>query len=376
MKQAPHNRRRFLIETLSGSAAVALGGAAAYAAHAHSRDDYADVVASTWRHAPSMELPLAQAQRELVRYATLSANSHNTQPWHFAIADRSIAVSPDFSRRLPAVDPDDHHLFASIGCAVENLMQAASAFGFEAAARFDSGTRDVRVELEPGARHRTALFDAIPDRQSTRADFDGRTVSVDKLRFLEAAGNGDRVRMLLFTERKDIDAILSYLITGNSAQLDDDAFVGEFKSWMRFSYSDILAKRDGLFSKSSGNPAIPGWLGRMLFSRVFTKEAENKKYVSQMGTSAGVAVFVAERNDPEGWFEAGRSCQRFALQATALGLHHSFVNQPVEVPAVRGQFATFLGVGDKRPDLVMRFGYGATLPRSLRRSVDDVVMSG
>ena len=33
------------------------------------------------------------------------------------------------------------------------------------------------------------------------------------------------------------------------------------------------------------------------------------------------------------WIEVGRACQRFALQATALGLKCAFINQPVEVPA-------------------------------------------
>jgi hypothetical protein len=70
----------------------------------------------------------------------------------------------------------------------------------------------------------------------------------------------------------------------------------------------------------------------------------------------------------------GRCAQRFALQATALGLKHAFINQPVEVPGVRAQLASYLGIGNIRPDLLMRFGYGAALPMSLRRAVDDVVV--
>lgn len=62
--------------------------------------------------------------RELVRAGTLAANSHNTQPWRFTIAERQITIGPDLSRRCPAMDPDDHHLFASLGCAVENIVQA------------------------------------------------------------------------------------------------------------------------------------------------------------------------------------------------------------------------------------------------------------
>ncbi|MGH1559991.1 hypothetical protein ACRAWD_24530 [Caulobacter segnis] len=32
---------------------------------------------------------------------------------------RAIEILPDLSRRTPVVDPDDHHLFVSLGCALE-----------------------------------------------------------------------------------------------------------------------------------------------------------------------------------------------------------------------------------------------------------------
>ncbi|MCW6053829.1 hypothetical protein QUB60_13585 [Microcoleus sp. A2-C5] len=51
------------------------------------------------------------------------------------------------------------------------------------------------------------------------------------------------------------------------------------------------------------------------------------------------------------------------------------MNQPIEVSALRPQFATYLGMGDRRPDLVLRFGYGPETPRSLRRSLDRVIVA-
>ena len=61
----------------------------------------------------SLELVFAPGltlSRELVRQATLAASSHNTQPWKFRVAEQSITILPDFTRRTPVVDPDDHHL--------------------------------------------------------------------------------------------------------------------------------------------------------------------------------------------------------------------------------------------------------------------------
>jgi nitroreductase len=67
--------------------------------------------------------------KAFVRFATLAANGHNTQPWRFAIRESGVSILPDFSRRTPVVDPDDHHLFVSLGCAVENFLIAAEATG-------------------------------------------------------------------------------------------------------------------------------------------------------------------------------------------------------------------------------------------------------
>jgi len=110
-----------------------------------------------------------------------------------------------------------------------------------------------------------------------------------------------------------------------------------------------------------------------MFDLAFKADAENNKYARQLRSSAGVAVFVSARDDKEHWVAAGRACQRFALQATALGLKLAFVNQPVEVATLRPDLAALVGLAGRRPDLVMRFGYGPALPFSARRSVDAVL---
>lgn len=82
----------------------------------------------------------------------------------------------------------------------------------------------------------------------------------------------------------------------------------------------------------------------------------------------------AGRNDKAHWIEVGRCHERFALQATSLGIRTAFVNQPVEVAGIRPRLASTLGLGDRRPDLVVRFGRGSEMPRSLRRPVEAVLV--
>lgn len=350
---------------LTGSGCTSTDGDAGYQA----------AVQKTWRHTEGSTADSTSLMRELVRYATLAPSSHNTQCWKFRLAERAVSILPDFERRCPVVDPDDHHLFVSLGCATENLVQAAMANGLSAQVTSSVAPDDViQVGLEPTRPVRSPLFDAIPRRQSTRAEYDGRPLSNKESRLLEQAGSATGVHVLLLTEREAMEKVLEYVIQGNTAQMEDPAFVKELKSWIRFSDAEAVLAGDGLFSRSSGNPAVPRWLGSPLFGLFFTPKNENDKYARHVRSSAGVAVFVSDANDKAHWVETGRCYQRFALQAAALGVRNAHLNQPVEVSALRPQFASLLGIGQRRPDLVVRFGRGPETPRSLRRPVQDVLV--
>jgi hypothetical protein len=190
---------------------------------------------------------------------------------------------------------------------------------------------------------------------------------------LTAASAIPGVNLVLITERAKIERVRDLVVTGNTAQIADPEFIAELKRWLRFSPSVALETGDGLFGAASGNPSLPNWLGTRIFDWVFTSGSENDKYTRQIASSSGIAVFVAEKNDREHWVLAGRACQRFALQATALGLKHAFINQPVEVARLRPELAGLIGMPGRRPDLVVRFGYGPTLPYSARRPVSAVL---
>jgi hypothetical protein len=155
--------------------------------------------------------------------------------------------------------------------------------------------------------------------------------------------------------------------------MTDPAFVEELKSWIRFGAEEAARTGDGLFAGASGNPTMPRWLGSRMMSLFFTTKSENERYARQIRNSAGIAVFVSDANDRTHWVEAGRCYERFALQATALGIRNAFLNQPVEVGSIRPQFASALGLGDRRPDLVVRFGRGPAMPLSMRRPVQAVL---
>jgi len=312
---------------------------------------------------------------ELVRCAALAASSHNTQPWRFHVQAGAIAIAPDFSRRCPVVDPDDAHLYKSLGCAAENLVHAAAAQGLAVETAFDPATGAVKLHLEPATGLRdTGLFQAIFKRQCTRTPYDGSLLTGDELGALEQAGRGGCAHTLLLTAKPRIEGVLEYVSRGNDSQLNDPAFRKELLHWIRFNPAEALRSGDGLSGRSSGQPALPRWIARHLLGLVLTARGQTETDVRNIRSSAAIAVIVAARNERAAWIDAGRAFQRLALRATALNLRSAFINQPVEVPALRPQLESWLGLNGMHALLMIRLGRAPLAPYSLRRPLEQVII--
>lgn len=133
-----------------------------------------DKAAATVRSSPTAG---GRDDRELIRLASLAASSHNTQPWLFERASGSILIRPDRSRRCPVVDPEDAHLYRSLGCAAENLIHAASLQQLQTTVWFDESLDAVVIDLEHAPEvEPTELSAALTTRQCTRTVHDGRPV--------------------------------------------------------------------------------------------------------------------------------------------------------------------------------------------------------
>jgi hypothetical protein len=290
--------RDLLLET--GAAVVAVGSSAWADRRRMGAMADDEAVVAEFHQIPTTALET----RDLIRYATLAPNGHNTQPWRFRTVENGLAILPDFDRRTPVVDPDDHHVFVSLGCATENLAIAAGATGRAGDLAFDpSGGGKVLFRF-------------------------GTANGASDLRLLAAAATIPGVDLVLITERPQMDRLRDLVIAGNTTQIGDTAFVTELKHWLRF-------------SAASGNPALPEWMGPWLFDRVFTVKAETARDSAQIASSAGIAVFVGAEVDPASWMQVGRACQRFALFRPPTARGGTGMNPR---RSVRGRIAGLLGV--------------------------------
>ncbi len=313
--------------------------------------------------------------RELIRYATLAPSGHNAQPWLFGTQENTIRIFPDYSRRLPMVDPEDRELWISLGCALENLVIAAQSVGYEAEITYPAPDADfLTIHLTTVTVHKSApLMDAIPHRQNTRSLYDGHAVPLADMKKIEGVTPVPDISLLMITSSDRKEAILEYVKAGNQRQYGNQAFINELVSWLRFNKPEAMHTLDGLYTHCSGNPEIPRWLGERFIT---TKSADQQSGTDakNIRSSSGLMVIAAAQDDKRHWIDTGRLYERLALTLTACNIKLAFLNQPLEVVTLRAQFQSYLNLGTAQPQLLLRFGYAAPMPRSLRRPIEEVLV--
>jgi hypothetical protein len=311
--------------------------------------------------------------RELVRYATLAANGHNTQPWRFSIYEDHIEIHPDYSRRLRVVDPNDREFWISLGCSLENLIIAARAVGYAPEVTYPGAADSIHVRLTADTPQSSPLFDAIPVRQNTRSEYDYQPVSTADLDRLQELPLEPGVGLHFVTNLTDKETVLDYVTQGDLRQYADEAFLEELTDWLRLNKREALTSLDGLSTLSLGNPQVPGWLGRMFVARTQPQRQADAD-ARKLRSSPGAALVVSESDDKTSWVRAGQVYERLALTLTSSGIKSALLNQPIEVAELRSQLQSAMGLGGWLPQLVLRLGYADAMPRSLRRPVEQVLV--
>lgn len=329
-------------------------------------------LAAVIRRPPSFE---ADRVDELVRFATLAPNSHNTQPWRFSYREGVLAIGPDLTRACPVADPDHHHVWVSVGAAAEAVLVAAPTLGFDAALTWTSD--GATIALRDAARVDDRRFGALCSRQSARVPFDPTPLDDATVEALTQASSVEDV-VLRWIVGAELRAATEAIAAATKVQAEDAGFLEELRDWIRFSPARAIATRDGLAGEATGNPNVPEWLGRRLFRFVATPRALERSLRASLEGTAALVVLSSASDDPIGWMRAGRSLLALLLAAEAAGVRCAFVNQAVEVADARLDFAERFGTSGRRPDVVLRLGRprvdAPSLAQSLRRSVSDVLV--
>jgi hypothetical protein len=336
--------------------------------------------------------------RRPLRAAILAASPHDTQPWVFTVSPTAIDVYADRARHLGAFDPFRREMHLGVGCAIENLVRAARAFGMIA----EIQPADGRLELSPGAEPviaaRVALgtgpastdpfYEAIPRRHTNRGPYREEAIPRERLRGLADLVAGPDLRVAIVADggaRRELAA----LVVGATERIiaDSEMSMDSFR-WIRTGRREVLARRDGVTLDTSGASRLMTIAGKILpdldAARTDRFWLDATRDVHTATAPVFGLILVRDRLDMAQAIAAGRAWQHLHLAVTAHGLAAQPLNQPVEMidrnqmlgrndefgPAL----ARFAHEGGWEPTFVFRLGYAEReAPRSPRRRLEDVL---
>jgi hypothetical protein len=320
---------------VGGSALVVAAGGLSYRAYDQGVFDAGDGGAyDAWDEWDTGAGPLA-----LVSAAILAANPHDAQAWVFRTTPTSIDLYADRRRALGTTDPFDREMYVGLGCALENLLQAAPAHGYRTKLTLlptpGQPVHAAHVELSAGPTRPGALYRAIPNRRTDRSPYAATPVADRALEQMSALSGGlSGARVHWFTTPADRARIGDLMIHAAVAITQDPQQSRDIFKLFRSSWDEIQRHKDGLTLDVQGLSGLTTAVAKLLPGS--SREAGDRFWVEQTRSThtktaaAYGIVTVPDATDNAQRLAGGRLLERIHLWATANGIALHHMNQITE----------------------------------------------
>ncbi|GAB3887560.1 NAD(P)H nitroreductase [Kibdelosporangium lantanae] len=321
-------------------------------------------------------LPDEKTVRSAIELAIRAPSVHNTQPWLWRVGDSSLHLYADWSRHLPATDPDGRDLVVSCGTALHHLRVALAALGW--------GTVVHRVPNPADPDHLAAvelverrpqpedipLAAAIPRRRTDRRLYSSWPVPQPLLDQLCEYAIDEGAVLCTATDPELRYRLVAAITEADTVQSRDGDYLTELTNW-----SGRYASTDGV--PASATPLIYQGYGDLPMRR-FAAAGLAQPHEAYADADAGeLAVLATPADDLRSRLQAGEAASAVLLWATSFGFATCPLSQPLEVLSVREELRTQMLDDTLFPQLVLRIGWAHLnadpLPATPRRPLTEIV---
>jgi nitroreductase len=310
-----------------------------------------------------------RSTRAIIDAASRAPSSHNTQPWVFRAMGSDIELWADHSRALPENDPANRELVISCGCALLNLRVCAAGDGLDAHVELlpEPGEQSLLARVSLAEQTKASLLEAhlalfIQHRRTYRQNFAPREVEPDALDDMMAAASYEGAQLHPLQSKEARDRVAGLVAEGDAAQWADPNWRHELATWTR-----PAREGDGLRF-----PLLPPALARAVIDRYNLGRMVAANDHKQAVSAPLLAVLSTYGETPADWLLAGQALQRLLLVACQHGLQASFLNQPIQVAALRPAIQSMIAGGV--PQIILRVGYPCRdIAPTARRPLDEFI---
>lgn len=315
----------------------------------------------------------ARVMERIIEVASRAPSVHNTQPWRWHGAGRTLELYADRTRQLTQADPLGRNLTISCGAALHHAQAAAGAMGWgpEVIRRPDPDQPDLlaRLTLAPAPPTATATeaLAAVEERRTDRRRFTSWPVPEERLAHLARIANEWGARAIALTDVSERFIAERLILRGAEQQRANAAAMDEQRAWQDRSEVDGVP-----------GTVLPGPAGRRgAHAHRFADAADDVPGPPDVESTDGLIVFFDSHDDALAWLLAGEGLSSMWLAATARGLSVVPLTQVIEVAETRRAVQAEVLGGLAIPLVLARVGWQSigqeALPSTPRRPVSDIL---
>jgi len=326
------------------------------------------------------DYPGNRTMREKIKffigYAVLAPSGHNTQPWIFEILNGGVKLYADRKRALPVIDPNDRELTISCGAALANFIVAANYFGYKTEIKLmpEVNNKDLLAYVTltqgfPENKENSALFHSITLRHTNRKPFDRRNIDGLVLQKMETIASEEKINFKIIRENHLREVAVRIIEEGDLAQSKDIGFCRELARWV---HPDRVKSKDGIPVHSFGKEGIFTHSGPFYYTSMEWGDLQAARDRNLADGSPLLGLIESKTDSEEDWLRSGIGLEKILLFAASEKLSASYLNQPLEIPALKEKFITTLKLKGI-PQQILRMGFGKEVRPIPRRDVEDVI---
>jgi len=329
--------------------------------------------ATAWPPMPTERDPVQARLEWYAAVARWAPSKHNSQPWRFVVAGDVLEVWADPMRTLAETDPHRRELVLAGGAASELAAVAIRSLGREAVvALLPDGPSGPLARLREG-RDRVvtdadrALLSAVAVRRTDRGPLDAAALPPDLPFLLQRAASAQEAGLRLVSTPGDRATLARLVERADRILSERGAAEQELAPWLR---AEADRRPDGVPADHTRGPAASR---RAEFvQRDFSTRTSSPAQDRDGPDRPIVGVLFTAADLPVDWLRAGRALASVLLLAAAHGASASYLNQPLEDPALRSELRDHLSLPGPA-QMVLRLGIGDHVVPTPRRPLEDVL---
>jgi len=328
---------------------------------------------------PGAEPITASQAAYLVRVAARAPSLHNSQPWRFRVAERTIELYADQGRQLPE-DPDGRELLISCGAALYGLRLAVRSLGCvpevgllqEPHAPAPAAGRRLLARVRLGAAARMTpeehrLLAAMPHRHTHRGPFEAAPLPDGLFPSLQLDAAAEGATLTALDSEQQCRDLAEIAAVAGLREIMDPAARAQTARWTRELGS---AARDGVPAYAfPPTPAEPvGWLP----PRDFDLGRGLGRLPGGWPTAHMTAVLTTGTDGEPEWLRAGQALHRLLLRAASQWVFAGLQTQPLRVLWARALIRRQLALPGW-PQMILQLGLARSSASTARRPPDELI---